>query len=288
VAVFALLLALTATTAQAGQQLDTAESFAAAFAATLLELQPECNPRVAGPLEVRFQAAGGEQTAFLDNAYAEYRQAPDRRDAILAFYAQRAFDRPAVEQVSAADASRVMPVVRDAGYPKSAGETIAAQGGDPEKDGPLWEPLNEQLVVMYVLDHEHAISFLRADQLAPLGLKREELRARSVANLAAYLPQVEAVGGGGLFMLVADGTYEASLLLVDEYWAEGKLPVAGRLVVSVPSRDLLMVTGSDNAEGVARMREIAAEITAGGGRLISPELFVRRAGGWELLPPQTR
>ena len=79
-------------------------------------------------------------------------------------------------------------------------------------------------------------------------------------------------------MLVAGGNYEASLLLLDHVWNGGSLKVQGEIVIGVPARDLLLVTGSENQRGLARIREIAAEVVAESPYALTRELFVYRKG----------
>ena len=47
-------------------------------------------------------------------------------------------------------------------------------------------------------------------------------------------------------MLKAGGDYEASLLLFDDIWRDGQVKVDGDIVVAVPAKDVLLVTGSNN------------------------------------------
>lgn len=58
-------------------------------------------------------------------------------------------------------------------------------------------------------------------------------------------------------MLVADGNYEASLLLADEIWQSKQIPVKGDYVVAIPSRDTLLITGSEDVENLAKIKELA-------------------------------
>ena len=78
-------------------------------------------------------------------------------------------------------------------------------------------------------------------------------------------------------MYTADGNYEASLLLFDDLW-DGDIKVDGDIVVAIPTRDVLLITGSKNEEGIARLREIVDQVTAEGTYTVSSTLFVYRKG----------
>jgi uncharacterized protein YtpQ (UPF0354 family) len=81
-------------------------------------------------------------------------------------------------------------------------------------------------------------------------------------------------------MVTAGGTYEASLLLFDSIWSSDNFNVDGELVVAIPSRDLLLVTGSRDKEGLEQLRKLAVKTVEEASYRLTPELFVRKEGGW--------
>jgi hypothetical protein len=82
-------------------------------------------------------------------------------------------------------------------------------------------------------------------------------------------------------MLSFDGL-ESSLLLATEFWTrlQGILP--GELVVGVPARDVVIVTGSQLAQGLEKVRRAVDRVFfAGDENLLTRSLLVRRGGTWE-------
>jgi uncharacterized protein YtpQ (UPF0354 family) len=81
-------------------------------------------------------------------------------------------------------------------------------------------------------------------------------------------------------MITADGSYESSLLLLDDLWSKGDVPakVDGDVVVAIPARDLLFFTGSRNPAGVARLHELAAKYVKQASYRLTDTLFVYRDG----------
>jgi uncharacterized protein YtpQ (UPF0354 family) len=79
-------------------------------------------------------------------------------------------------------------------------------------------------------------------------------------------------------MLIADGANEASLLLLPELWTMRKLKVDGDFVVALPTRDVLVVTGSNDADAIRRVRALAQKGFAEGPYSISPKLYRFRDG----------
>src|SRR5262249_1282242 len=151
---------------------------------------------------------------------------------------------------------------------------IRAQTG---KDGPdlVTEDFNSELVIIYALDDPNRMRYLMTDELA--GMERGELRKLALENLLRIMPKTQMASDGTLGMMVAGGDYEASLLLFDNIWTDGTVKVKGDVVVAIPTRGMLLVTGSQDRAGLKRMREIVAKNADGPYRLTTA-LFVYRKG----------
>ena len=63
-------------------------------------------------------------------------------------------------------------------------------------------------------------------------------------------------------------------------WATGNFNVEGETVVAVPSRDLLLVTGSRDSDGLQRLRTLADKTVQEGSYHLTAQFFVRRDGKW--------
>ncbi|HTR40776.1 MAG TPA: DUF1444 family protein, partial [Pseudomonadales bacterium] len=74
------------------------------------------------------------------------------------------------------------------------------------------------------------------------------------------------------------GDYEASLLLFDGIWNGIKNEVRGNVIAAIPTRDLLIVTGSEDPEGLQRMKKIIEDATTKGSYRLTKKLFVYREG----------
>ena len=59
------------------------------------------------------------------------------------------------------------------------------------------------------------------------------------------LPKIEmAIANEHVSMISAGDNYTASLLLLEWIWTNGQINVQGDIVVGVPTRDIILVTGS--------------------------------------------
>jgi len=253
--------------------------FTEAYAAWLRKALPDAKVEVAGSLHLRFKVKG-EQTAdsFLDNAWRDYERSPGDLQAILDRYGGANVEgaRGSGKRI---DPSRIVPVIKDRGWLEEARRGLATSGvKSPEKADGVFEDYNGVLVIFYAEDREKGIAYLTEDQLASTGIARTKLRAIAVQNLGAIIPEVNLRGGNGTYMVTAGGNYEASLLLSDGLWKQLAGKVTGELVVAVPSRDVLLVTGSQDAGGLAKVRGTARDIVGKGNYALTEQLFIRRGG----------
>lgn len=252
------------------------EAFTQEYATRLRAALPERQVEILGPLKIRVTGGeGAEFNGFLDNAFAEYQQDPDARDDILdrhvgGVVAMSGEIKPLV-------AANIVPVVKDRAW---LAETDAAALRSGAKTPPphLVDDINDVLIIVYGEDTPANIRYFGPEDLAKAGVERGKLRALAIDNLRRLLPEVEMHDAGDFKMLTAGGNYEACLLLLDNIWNADKLGLSGEIVVAVPSRDLLLITSSDNAQGISRLRELADEVVAQNPYALTRELFVYRKG----------
>lgn len=258
---------------KSGEALDP-RAFTEVAARAVTAALPRSEVKVAGDLKITFRQANGETaTSDLTNAYKLYNRDPQVLDRILQRYVT------AVSQLAGAgpaalmlDRSRIVPVLKSRPWFDHSQQLLLAD--KPPKEL-LNEPFAGDLVLVYADDGAATMRFLTT--LDEVG-DRAALRRVAVANLKHRLPKIEMrAGADHVFLISAGGDYEASLLLVDEIWSGGQIKVDGDIVVAAPAKDALIVTGSNNPAGLARLRTVAADLVSGAYGL-SETLFVWRGG----------
>jgi uncharacterized protein YtpQ (UPF0354 family) len=130
---------------------------------------------------------------------------------------------------------------------------------------------------------ERLVSWLDLDSL---GLDRRVLRRQATSNLDALVDTVRVHGQPPTRILSFDGI-ESSLLLADALWATLAAEIDGDLVVGVPARDVVVVTGSASPNGLAKVTGTVERVfSAGDQHLLSRHLLVRRNGSWQRFAPR--
>jgi uncharacterized protein YtpQ (UPF0354 family) len=252
------------------------QAFTEAAAAAARAAMPSAQVTVAGDLHLETRSAGGEEiTTDLHNAYETYLRAPDRRDDVI-----RSYIGVLVEAITFADAkppldrSRIVPVLKPLRWVEGARQVQKQAKVKPAPEL-LTEPFNSELAVVYAEDRPQSVRYLTTrDDVGD----RAQLLHLALGNLHRMLPKIDMRDGADHISLIeTGGDYEASLLLADAIWQSGQIKVDGDIVVAVPRRSALFVTGSHNRTGIARLRAIAAEL-ATGPYALTPALFVYRDG----------
>jgi uncharacterized protein YtpQ (UPF0354 family) len=111
---------------------------------------------------------------------------------------------------------------------------------------------------------------------------RRNLRKHAAANLDAKVSEVAVHGQPPALMLGFDGL-ASTLLLAESVWAGLADSVPGDLVVGVPARDVVIVTGSQSPPGMEKVRRAVNRVFFAGDRhLLTRDLLVRRRGVWEV------
>jgi uncharacterized protein YtpQ (UPF0354 family) len=155
------------------------------------------------------------------------------------------------------------------------------RSGDPA--APVLDALAGGLAVAYSFGPPWGESLVTWLDLDRLGLSRRILRRSATDNLDGRLDRVRVHGGPAALTLSFEGL-ESSLLLADALWdgLAGRVP--GELVVGVPARDVVVVTGSLSPVGLDRARRAVDRVFLDGAqRLLIRDLLVRRRGGWDVL-----
>jgi len=245
------------------------EKVAQAVAARL----PQLSVTSDGDLALSVRRKNGNQVSVsLTNRYHDYKSDPANFGAIVDFVVGSLSDEAAATP-GKPDRTRIVPVIKDREWLEEVRQSIKTSGSAQDV---LFEEFNKELVIVYAEDTEKRTRYLLSTD--DIDIDRKDLRKLAVDNLMRILPKIEMQGDGIFAMLTAGGDYEASLLLFDHIWNGGQIKVEGDIVVAVPAKDVLLITGSQNRKGLAALRTLAAKLMSENRYRLTDTLFVYRNG----------
>jgi len=256
-----------------------AQAFRSAFPSVVVRAQD-------AELLIKDPASGTDTVLQLKNAYADYTQRPEQLEHLLkshvaAFRQARSAQAGAARSsffagdvaVAKVDRSRIVPVIKDKQWIDDNVSALKARGLEAAF---VFDRFNNDLVIVYAEDDPARTRYLMSGE--DLGVPRKDLKALAIANLRRVLPKVEISHEADILMVSAGGDYDASLLLLDEIWSGDQIKVDGDIVVAIPARNVLLVTGAQNRGGLRTMRTLVAKLSANGSHALTRTLFVYREG----------
>ena len=195
-----------------------------------------------------------EMQYFLGTVYADYcrSRSADRKRIIDGLTATTVEAVPDAFAATWEEAKhRVLPRIRD----RVTYAFMRKRSSHGEKLNFTDEPFTEHLALELVYDFPNSIGSINRDQLAKWGVTRDQALAAARDNLWAISNRDFKLVAPGVHVSNWHDSYDASrLFLHDLIW---QLPVRGDHVAMTPTRNDLIVTGSDDPQGLAAMAGIA-------------------------------
>lgn len=254
-------------------------AFTSEFAIALQKSSPGLKVEIVRDLQLKVTMSdGGQSTSFLDNAYDTYKLDPKSKDEVIKLFVAAGLETYAsLKTPEELDRTRIIPVIKDRPWIEETRKAVMSRGAKEMFEN-VYEDLNSDLIILYAEDSPKNIRYFGLKDLEKAHIERGELRKLACENLKRLLPKIERHGTNGFYMLTAGGDYEASLLLLDSVWSDLQKEVRGDIVVAVPTRDLLYVTGSQDAQGIEKMKQLVEKMFAQGSYRLTSKLFVFRSG----------
>ncbi|MCK6445272.1 MAG: DUF1444 family protein [Planctomycetes bacterium] len=151
-----------------------------------------------------------------------------------------------------------------------------------ELDAPILRPHGDEFLVAYLVDEGDRFQYVQVGHLRGAGLTEDELHELGLRNLRAFAETNAQVHPyGSIFAVVAGGNFEASLLLLDEFWTEwyGHLVPNGP-VAAIPSRDVMAFGDSGSPQALRELRDLCERVRGTEDHPLTQSLVRRERGVW--------
>ena len=129
------------------------------------------------------------------------------------------------------------------------------------------------LVVLFVIDVGENFEVLQRSEV-PENISDEELYEIACQNLARDVRfQVVQANYGG-YGILADGDHEAGALCLGFIWDCCVDLIGEDLIVAVPAKDTVLITGKSQSAQLEDMKKLASDILSNGNRTLTRHLFL--------------
>ncbi len=221
----------------------------------------------------------------LGNIYGNYRQLP--------FSHRGEFIRACVRSLALAhrrelpdDFESASHDLRPRIWPRAAVEQERLRGRIGDQGSSLadlpHEPIGEHLLACLAYDWPESVQSITAENLEDWGVSVYEAMEVARRNLEETTTSYGKIGEN-LYCFNSGDTYDASrLILVDRI---ASFELAGRPVAMAPTRDHLLITGSEDEEGLSMMAELAAQVQGGPYSLGAGALILEEGEWIDWMPP---
>ncbi len=191
----------------------------------------------------------------LENVYKEYcARRADQREMMLSKIVQTALVRHKTIPEDWEDVQPdVMPAVRSRATLELLSLEQRSQGKPALTDLPSFG-VGDHLLALLVYDMPESTQTIPGKQLQDWGVSFYEAMEVAKANLAAIEMSVSKAGDGFYAVMTGDSYDSSRLLLLDLL---PQLEIQGDPIAMVPHRDVLLITGSEDLDGLAMMAQFA-------------------------------
>ena len=156
----------------------------------------------------------------------------------------------------------------------------------PAADLPVLKVLESGLLVAYVVDEGDRFAYVQRRHLVAAALREDELHAIAIKNLHAFAESnAQVVPHGAMYAVLAGGNFEASLLLVEDFWSSWYKHLApSGFAAAIPARDLLAFGDLRSQEALADLHALCLRATANKvDHPLSTSLYRNAGDGWRRL-----
>ncbi len=231
----------------------------------------------------------GGATIFLGNVYANFCTAPrSARQSLLSDFITAAAsipDLPSIPSDFVTVKPSLMPIIRDAAY-FSMIQLLNRKNKNDQGVDVVLKNLAGGLAVGLGFDTKRNITSINRDVFEQWGVSPEEAFKAAKDNLWERTDPNRFAGRNGVYWGEWADSYDSSRILLTELIY--RLSIDGDPIAFVPSRDQLVVTGTNNSAGLAAILEGGMENHFNQGHPLSPDLYVLVDGTWNVYVPEDK
>ena len=149
-------------------------------------------------------------------------------------------------------------------------------------DTPVIRELSNGLGVAYLIDEGSSYGYIQQRDLASSQLSEADLYAIGIKNLHRVADErLRVQPYGTIFALLMGGTFEASMILLEDLWDHSLAEYVGDdVMVAIPARDVLAFGDASSPAVIKDLRAVIDRLVAAGTAELATVPYRRRGGEW--------
>jgi len=159
------------------------------------------------------------------------------------------------------------------------GERLVALSPD---DTPVIRELGNGLGVGYLIDEGSTYGYVQHRDLASSQLSESDLHKIGIENLSRVADErLRVQPYDTIFALLMGGTFEASMILLDDLWDHSLTEYVGDdVMVVIPARDVLAFGDASSPDVIRGLQAVIDRLVVAGTAELATVPYRRRGGQW--------
>lgn len=198
---------------------------------------------------------------------------------MFGFLKKKPTPEPAPAQAPAPHPGQLQPRIKHRDFLKAL-----QAGGVPPEQMPPTQPLCGELLVTWAFDLPDSLVMATPPMLRDAGVDSAGVPRLALDNLKRAIPQPQFFAKDGCGLARTGQDMEATLLLVDRVWDEMQPNFRGKILATVPRRDIILMCDSADAAATAALQAQTREFFEEhqGPHRLSTQVMARENGSWTL------
>ena len=187
---------------------------------------------------------------YLGNAYRRYTNKPDTFNQIISSFANSLISMGIPKDARILNTKIILPIIRHKDYVKNSNIRFAKQSKAMKQKGSskpfnelLTQTLTNEVLILFALDTRHNYQYLTTNDLKRYKTTLKDISKHAYANINRLTPTIKKLSEG-MYSIKFDNNLDVSFLLQHKLWQSTRFIIKGNLLVYLPTRNMLIVTGT--------------------------------------------
>lgn len=230
--------------------------------------------------------APGEETMFLHNVYEEYvRHGWQDQSSIIQLHVESLLLKPDSPETFEEARPLLRPRIRERSYFEATDLSVRLANPGNEGLNHIYKPMGTNHALCLELDFPRSVQAVNKTSLEKWKVSFDHALEVAISNLAAVNEWRFISPRTGVYVSAWNDVFDASRILLPDFLESVR--VDGDPVILIPNRNSLLITGSNDSEGLSLIAQISEQKAREETRFMSLHAMTWSGGRWIDYMPET-